>query len=193
MSLSPDVIERPPSAADLAWEADRLTLDVLPAEQRAWFENLSTAIREIWPDDDGDPGGDEFYLDSLLDVLGEHLNFVPEPSVDEVEAALRAALDQAEQEGRAEGVKDATVPSRATAAQRKAMRLLVDGRVSIVRRDTAGRHAGLVHAKVRGDSDVWDTGYDPHRRQWRCTCPATGEGCSHVAAVKLVCPTGQIP
>jgi hypothetical protein len=63
----------------------------------------------------------------------------------------------------------------------KAARLLLSGRVAVLL-----VHRGRVMAQVRGDSGAsYHCGRDP-RRGWWCHCPAKGDKCSHVAALKLV-------
>lgn len=71
--------------------------------------------------------------------------------------------------------------SRESAAD-KGRRLLVEGRLIIVRVDSTG----YIHAQCRGDSgEVYDLGFDPENTQWRCTCKARGT-CSHLVALQLV-------
>lgn len=66
----------------------------------------------------------------------------------------------------------------------KGRRLLTEGRLTVER--AGGRTAPLIVAKARGDSgEVYDLGFDPGKRQWRCTCPAKGK-CSHLVALQLV-------
>lgn len=65
----------------------------------------------------------------------------------------------------------------------KGRRMVAEGRIEIVRVDVDG---GLVVARCRGDSgEIYDLGFDPRRREWRCTCEARGR-CSHLAALQLV-------
>lgn len=197
-----DVENAPPSAADLAWEADRLTLAELPAEQQAWFSTLADAICQAWPveepdyaDLDPEEHGDnkcipiEWWetLDGRLRDLEIPIEQGEEGNVDadELADAIKAAIEAA----RAEGEKDATIPSRANTAQRKAMRLLIEGRLEVLRRETNGDMDGLIVAQCRGDSGTrYTLGYDPHRNQWRCTCPELRGECSHLRALKLVAP-----
>ncbi len=64
-------------------------------------------------------------------------------------------------------------------AKTKAVRLLEEGRVSILRLDRRGSWA-----VVRGDSaGLYEVSFD-HAR-WRCTCPSLGP-CSHAIAVQRV-------
>lgn len=45
----------------------------------------------------------------------------------------------------------------------------------------------LVVARCRGDTgQVYDLGRDPTKGEWRCTCEARGDNCSHLRALKLV-------
>lgn len=68
-------------------------------------------------------------------------------------------------------------------ASDKARRLLQEGRVMVRNVDPVRDY---VYAQCRGDSgEVYDMGYDPLKKQWRCTCAARGE-CSHLQALKLV-------
>lgn len=63
----------------------------------------------------------------------------------------------------------------------KGARLLTSGRLRVVK-----VRGNLVVAKCRGDSGgLYDLGYDPIRKQWRCTCEARGP-CSHLTALWLV-------
>ena len=64
----------------------------------------------------------------------------------------------------------------------KARRLLIEGRLNIVRRDVDN-----IWAECRGDSgEVYTCGYDDYnRRDWYCTCPAKGT-CAHIKALMLV-------
>jgi hypothetical protein len=66
--------------------------------------------------------------------------------------------------------------------EEKAERLLLDGRV-VVRRAEPG---GVVVARAEGDSGVWDLGWDPNAREWRCNCPARVRPCSHLMALQLI-------
>lgn len=105
---------------------------------------------------------------------------------DQLEGEIRKRLDRE----RAEGHKDATVPSRQD-ARSKGLRLLIEGRLDIRRRETDGDKAGLIVAACRGDSgEVYALGYDPVRKQWRCTCREMKGNCSHLAALKTVTTIG---
>lgn len=198
-------------AGTLAWEADRRTLATLDPETRDLVESIADYLERTLPlDDDGDlelAAGDEEELDRLRAELA-----VAEVERDRLDAivilvernlGVRLAADDDDgpvpdparavaerlQAEREEGVKDATIPSRANTAQRKAMRLLVDGRLELQRRDVKGEHAGLIVARCKGDSgDVYSLGYDPHQRRWRCTCAELRGQCSHLLALKMVAP-----
>lgn len=66
--------------------------------------------------------------------------------------------------------------------QVKGRRLLGEGRLTITKVLTTG----LIVAQCKGDSgELYNLGYDPTRRQWRCTCVARGR-CSHLVALQLV-------
>ena len=64
----------------------------------------------------------------------------------------------------------------------KARRLLIEGRLNIVRRD-----GDNIWAECRGDSgEVYAVGYDSENlHDWVCSCPARSI-CSHVKALMLV-------
>lgn len=179
-----------PTIGDLLWDADRVSIHALPAEQRELLEKIGDALAERWPVDDEPfeyPGGDE------LDDHDDWKEFVDELRAQGVEIGeeeddrprVVAAVSKALTEARVQGEKDATVPSRANTAQRKAMRLLLEQRVAIKQHDP---QVPYVVAEVRGDNGVYTCGYHPSRRGWRCTCPEPTGGCSHVAAVKMVVP-----
>ena len=67
-------------------------------------------------------------------------------------------------------------------AQDKSRRLLVSGRLRVVKVD-----GELIIAECRGDSGaIYHLGHEPGaRKPWRCTCPATGP-CSHLYALWAV-------
>ena len=67
----------------------------------------------------------------------------------------------------------------------KGRRLLVEGRIFVRRVDDAG-----FLANVRGDSGMYETGFDGAR--WFCTCDhkAASTPCSHVMALRLIFATG---
>lgn len=64
-------------------------------------------------------------------------------------------------------------------ARVKADRLLLEGRVIVVACDR-----GYIDARVRGEGAIHQTGYVAGR--FYCTCPARGEGCSHIWALKRI-------
>lgn len=180
----------PPAIGDLIWEADRVSLYQLDADTRRLLERVGEEIAEAWPIDDVEPDAcsldDHEEWPSLLakiEGLGVPLGETPVDE-DELVAKIKAALEHE----RAEGEKDATIPSRANTAQRKAMRLLLEGRVDV---KVVDRHEDgtliFAHAKIKGDSDVYDCGYDGRpQRPWRCTCPELRGDCSHLAALKMI-------
>lgn len=66
-------------------------------------------------------------------------------------------------------------------ARTKALRLLVEGRVMVLRLDSAG-----CLADVRGDSGVIRrVVFDSHVGDWSCPCEARGR-CSHILATAMV-------
>lgn len=69
-------------------------------------------------------------------------------------------------------------------AEQKARRYLTEGRVQVDREDAGG----LIVATARGTEGVYHLGYDPGRREWRCTCPSPGKKCAHLIALRLVVP-----
>jgi uncharacterized Zn finger protein len=65
----------------------------------------------------------------------------------------------------------------------KARRLLIEGRLQVT---AVGNRHGWIVASCRGDSgEVYSLGYDPRKKEWRCTCPARST-CSHIKALQLV-------
>lgn len=69
--------------------------------------------------------------------------------------------------------------------EQKARRYLAEGRIRITR----VLPAGLVVAEARGSAgEAYVLGYDPAKKEWRCTCPVIGRRnrCSHIAALQLV-------
>jgi hypothetical protein len=178
-----------PSIRDLLWDADRRSLDEFDSETRALLEQLGEAVFEAWPEQP-EP---EFRTDLLEDsddwpgfvreLAGAGVKVEPDDNPDA--EAIVAAVKKTIEAERAEGEKDATIPSRANTAQRKAMRLLLEQRVSIKLHDP---QVPYVLAEVRGDNGVYTCGHHPSRNGWRCTCPEPRGNCSHVAAVKMVVP-----
>jgi uncharacterized Zn finger protein len=68
----------------------------------------------------------------------------------------------------------------------KAVRLLRDGRLTVLRVD--GDH---VEAECAGDTGTYRLGHDPGRPGgWWCTCPAR-RTCAHLAALHLVAVRGS--
>jgi uncharacterized Zn finger protein len=71
----------------------------------------------------------------------------------------------------------------------KALRYLDEGRITIIR---AAAAPGVVVARAVGSAGArYDLGYDPMKREWRCTCPARVPECAHLYALKLVVGTGR--
>ena len=67
--------------------------------------------------------------------------------------------------------------------EQKARRYLIEGRLTIERMEPSG----LIVASCRGSAGVYHLGYDPSKRQWRCTCVSgRRRRCSHIAALRLV-------
>lgn len=64
-------------------------------------------------------------------------------------------------------------------AATKAGRYLVEGRLIVVEVSP-----GRVAATARGDGRLYDLGWQAGR--WWCTCPARGEACSHLRALRRV-------
>ena len=61
--------------------------------------------------------------------------------------------------------------------------MLVEGRLRVLRIEKTG----LIVAECRGDSgEVYDLGFDPGPREWRCTCLEMKGRCSHLIALMLV-------
>jgi hypothetical protein len=178
-----------PTIADLVWAADRRSLLELDDETRQLLEKMGDELVNLWPDapePELGPQGleDVIEWDSfVLELVRAGVKAEPEdePDAEEIVAAVKSTIENA----RAEGEKDATIPSRANTAQRKAMRLLLEQRVAISVIDLT---VPYVLAEVRGDSGVYTCGFHPSRNGWRCTCPEPRGNCSHVAAVKMVVP-----
>lgn len=59
----------------------------------------------------------------------------------------------------------------------KATRYLIEGRVILVTVEDR-----QVRARVRGEGAQYDTGWIGGL--WHCTCPARGENCAHIVALK---------
>lgn len=62
----------------------------------------------------------------------------------------------------------------------KAARYLTEARLTIT-----AVSGDLVHAVCRGDGQVYNLGHQPGRG-WHCDCPARGDGCCHLVALRLV-------
>jgi hypothetical protein len=62
--------------------------------------------------------------------------------------------------------------------QRKGERYVSEGRLSVLRVDSAG-----IRATCRGSGVVYELGYENGR--WHCSCPAFSE-CAHLHSLKLV-------
>lgn len=68
--------------------------------------------------------------------------------------------------------------------------MLTEGRLYVEKVDrepiTAERFP--IAASCRGDSgEVYRLGYDARLNEWRCTCKALSDKCSHLVALKLIC------
>lgn len=71
-------------------------------------------------------------------------------------------------------------------AAEKAVDLLVDGRLMVLRVDPPTGEQWVI-ARCRGDSGaVYDLGYDPNKKEWRCSCPELKGRCSHLIALQRV-------
>lgn len=91
-----------------------------------------------------------------------------------LESALRASADVFVEES-------GDVLRGAENKDQKARRYLTEGRITVIKM----RDDGLIVAEARGSGETYHLGYDPRRKQWRCTCIARGK-CSHVTALQLV-------
>jgi len=67
-------------------------------------------------------------------------------------------------------------------AQEKGWRLLREQRLHIER----VTKDGLIVAYCEGDHDTYALGWDPIRKQFRCTCPEMKGQCSHLFALRCV-------
>lgn len=171
-------------ARALAWEADRLAWADLDEEQRRWFVNLELFVnRELAAVAEN---VEHLAATDYGAELAEALDVETPESAEEAKELVDARLLLEREEGK----KDALVPSRQN-ARTKAMRLLIEGRLDVTRRFVGGEHDGMIVAECRGDSGaVYTLGYDPHKREWRCTCEERKGNCSHLAALKLVTTIG---
>lgn len=68
--------------------------------------------------------------------------------------------------------------------EQKGRRYLTEGRLTVLKSDP---RSGLVIAECRGTDATYKLGFDPRRREWRCTCPGPkSRKCSHLVALRLV-------
>jgi uncharacterized Zn finger protein len=68
-------------------------------------------------------------------------------------------------------------------AEQKGRRLLTEGRLTILR---VIPELDTYVAECKGDSGAnYRLVYDPRFKKWSCSCPALGQRCSHLVAVKL--------
>lgn len=197
-------LEQLTDARELAWLADRVSLEDLTPDERRRLEQLARELELLLPDDAAILDAEDLddlkteladvtiratALDAVVTLVERNLDVVLDPGDEEsgpIDVA-KTVCDRLKAE-RDEGAKDATLPSRAS-TRTKAMRLLVDARLTVKRVDYEGELAGLIVAECRGDSgEVYKLGYDPRRNQWRCTCEAGRHRstCSHLSALQLV-------
>jgi hypothetical protein len=75
--------------------------------------------------------------------------------------------------------------SSSESADEKARRLLIEGRLTV---KSAGLYVNPpIVAICRGDTgEIYALGYDAEKAEWRCTCEARGDRCSHLIALRLV-------
>lgn len=82
----------------------------------------------------------------------------------------------------AEKALDAARPSNES-LEDKAAAIVAEGRLRV----RTIRPDGLIVAHVQGRTGEYDLGFDPTKREWRCTCPVLRrQNCSHLAALRLV-------
>jgi hypothetical protein len=173
--MSTDVDEAPIDAATLAWEGDRVSYDQLDGDTRRLLDGISEHLFRAWPRL-ADP---QDAIDAAAyDVLAAEL----EDAGLDTDEPIGPQLEQRATEAREEGVKDATIPSRANTGERKAMRLLLERRLEVIKAEPDG----FIHARCKGDEATYDLGYDPSKRRWRCTCPELRGACSHLIALKMI-------
>jgi hypothetical protein len=176
-----EMLQDPPDVGTLAWEGDRRSTLDLDDDTLRLLEGAVEFLDRVWPRPEDDPDREKDAMDAaafetLTTELEDFDVDLDEPIGPQIEALLVEAREQ--------GVKDATVPSRANTAERKAMRLLIERRLELL---TVRREDGFVHAQCKGDSGkIYDLGFDPRRRQYRCTCEEMRGQCSHLAALKMV-------
>ncbi len=103
----------------------------------------------------------------------------PTPTGNGIAESFRDSLPDAAESATEMFVKRVTKREN---AQDKSRRLLVNGRLRVVKVDGA-----LIIAECRGDSGaIYHLGHDPKRApHWRCGCPAVGP-CSHLYALWAV-------
>lgn len=159
-----------PSADELAWEGTRAGLATHESEHQ-----------------DADDRDDLITKLAVAETTLEAIAKAADIDVEDLEHLDENIAARLQRE-RAEGEKDATIPSRANTAQRKAMRLLIESRLQITRFDKEGPYAGLIVAHCKGDSGTtYNLGFDPRGAgTWRCTCPEMKGDCSHLLALKMV-------
>lgn len=109
--------------------------------------------------------------------------------IEEAEAGVGDPLDSADlRHVEEELLRESDLVLRgAENVEQKGRRYLTEGRVTVT---SATEPDGLIVAEARGTDGLYHLGYDPKKRQWRCTCPSgRGGRCSHVTALKLVTDT----
>lgn len=65
-------------------------------------------------------------------------------------------------------------------AETKGRRYATEGRLLVLE-----INADAIRARCRGDGHVYRLGWNPADRWW-CSCPARGDRCSHLVALRLV-------
>ncbi|MBA2742497.1 MAG: hypothetical protein H0U46_10850 [Actinobacteria bacterium] len=79
--------------------------------------------------------------------------------------------------------EERTVPGR-TSVHDKGRRLLTEGRLRVTHVTPVQR---LIVAECKGDTgEIYALGFDPVKREWRCTCKELKGRCSHLVALQLV-------
>jgi hypothetical protein len=119
----------------------------------------------------------ERLLDEMIDAIATR------------EAEMGDYLNGAEVRGVATSLvrKSVLVQRGVENVEQKARRYLTEGRLRVER----FRDDGLIVASCRGTDQTYRLGYDPTRREWRCTCTVEHGGsrrrrCAHIAALQLV-------
>lgn len=70
--------------------------------------------------------------------------------------------------------------------EEKAAEILAGRRLTVTRIGT-GDGAIVANCLSSDGLALYHLGFDPRRKQWRCTCPTpTTKACSHLAALRLV-------